>query len=134
LALGVSLLVPSARACEIVTSNFKVIHPWSRATRDDATSAAVCMAFEEVTETDRLIGAATPVAEAAEMGGVGASPAVSFVIPEGQSSALTEAGTYLRLVGLKFPLQVGRSYPMTLFFQKAGSVNATLSVDYARFG
>lgn len=132
-ALGAALLLPSARACEFVTSNFKLIHPWARATAADATTAAVCMAFEEVTESDRLIGAQTKVAERAELGGAGASPGVNFLIPEGQSSALSESGTYLLLVGLRMPLEVGRSYPMTLIFQKAGSVNAVLSIDYARF-
>jgi copper(I)-binding protein len=59
---------------------------------------------------------------------------VDFAIPADQSSVLTESGTYLRLVGLKFPLQVGREYPLTLVFRKAGPVLAKLSIDYARFG
>ncbi|HZE91118.1 MAG TPA: copper chaperone PCu(A)C [Rhizobacter sp.] len=134
LALGASLVVPTARACEFFTINFTIIHPWTRASADEATSAIVNMKFENVQNTDRLIGAHTPVADGAEMGGEGAAGAlVNFVIAEGQSSALSETGTYLRLVGLKFPLLVGRAYPLTLVFAKAGSVDTLLTVDYARF-
>ncbi len=56
------------------------------------------------------------------------------MIHEGQTTVLSEAGMHLRLVGLKFPLLVGREYPMTLVFAKAGPIKARLSVDYARFG
>lgn len=133
LAFSLSLIVPPARACEFVTSNFKVIHPWSRATREDATSVAVCMTFDNVTQTDRLIGAESMVCSGAEIGGVKAKPFVDFVIPEGQTTVMSEAGTYLRLVGLQFELPVGRQYPLTLIFKKAGQVAATLTIDYARF-
>jgi len=133
MAFSVSLVVPPARACEFITSNFKVIHPWSRATREDATSVAVCMTFDNVTQTDRLIGAESMVCTGAEIGGVGAKPFVDFVIPEGQTTVMREAGTYLRLVGLQFELPVGRQYPLTLNFEKVGPIAATLTIDYARF-
>ena len=134
LAVGVSLLVPPAQACEFVASTLTIIHPWTRATGDGATSAIVCMTFQDVSQADCLIGAQTPVAEGVESGGEGAGPRVNFAILERQTSVLSERGTYLRLVGLKFPMQVGRQYPLTLTFAKAGSILATLSVDYARFG
>ncbi|MDL2337098.1 MAG: copper chaperone PCu(A)C [Pseudomonadota bacterium] len=133
LAWGLTLRVPTARACEFVTANFKVIHPWARATGPDATTAAISMIFQEVSVTDRLIGASTPVAERAEMGGASAAPAVNFVIAAGQSSALNEQGTYLKLVGLKLPLYVAGSYPLTLVFEKVGPIETNLSIDYARF-
>ena len=37
------------------------------------------------------------------------------------------------LVGLRHALMVAREYPLTLVFERSGSVQATLSVDYARF-
>ena len=132
LAWGVALLAPSARACEIVAANLTIVHPWTRATAEGATSAIVCMSFQDVTQADQLIGLQTPIATGAEMGGDGARPWVSVAIREGQTTVLGESGPHLRLVGLKTALEVGRSYPMTLSFQKAGSVKATLSVDYER--
>jgi copper(I)-binding protein len=133
MAFGVSLIVPPARACEFITSTMKIVHPWSRATREDATSVAVCMTFADVSQTDRLIGAESMVCTGAEIGGLEAKPVVDFVIPEGQTTVMSEAGTYLRLVGLQFELPVGRQYPLTLHFKQAGPVAATLTIDYARF-
>ncbi len=133
IAFGISVVVPPVRACEFVTSNFKIVHPWSRATREDATSVAVCMTFDQVSETDRLIGAESMVCTGAEIGGVGAKPIVDFLIPEGQTTVMREAGTYLRLVGLQFELPVGRQYPLTLIFEKVGPIATTLTIDYARF-
>jgi len=133
LALSLSLALPAARACEFFTTNLRIVHPWTRATARDASFAVVCMKFDDVAQADRLIGVETPVASGAEMGGAGAGPGVDFVIPEGRESVLSEAGTHVRLTGLKFPLEVAREYPLTLVFEKGGVVNATLSVDYTRF-
>ena len=80
-----------------------------------------------------MIGVETPVAERAELGGMAAGPTLNFAIAAGQSSALSESGSYLRLLGLKLPLQVGCSYPMNLLFAQSGLVLATLTVDFGRF-
>ena len=53
------------------------------------------------------------------MGGLQASPRVDFAIPQGQESALSETGTFLRLVGLIQPLETGRAYPLTAKFRSA---------------
>lgn len=134
IAVSVSMVMPRANACEFFTPNLKIVHPWSRATGDDATSVAVCMTFDDVSASDSLIGAESPVCAAAEMGGVGAKPFVDFLIPEGQTTVMTETGTHLRLVGLQFALPAGREYPLTLIFKNAGPVSAKLSIDYKRFG
>lgn len=133
LAFGGALVLPAARACELMTSTLRITHPWTRATADDASTAVLGMKFDEVTQSDRLILVETPVASGAEMAGVGAGPKVDFFIPEGEETALHEAGSFVRLTGLRFPLQAGRSYPLRLGFEKGGVYMATLSVDYTRF-
>ena len=133
LASGMALLCGKARAHEVITSTMRVTHPWSRATAPDATFALLCMKFDEVAETDRLVLAESPVATSADMGGAGAGPTVDFRIPAGQETYLEEARTYVRLVGLKFPLEVSRSYPLLLGFEKGGVYNTTFSVDQVRF-
>lgn len=129
-ALCASLVVPQARACEYITSTLRITHPWTRATGSDITSAVVCMKFDEVTEADRLIGVETPVAAGAELVGEGVASGVDLLIPEGQEILLSEDGTHVRLVGLKHPLFMGRSYPLQLMFEKGGVVNTRLTVDY----
>lgn len=131
LAAGVALVAPGARACEYFSPNLRVVHPWTRAT--DAGFAIVCMKFDDVTLADRLVAVHTPVAESAEMAGPDAGPGVDFVIPPGQVSTLGETGTQLRLVGLKHALEVARSYPLDLVFERGGTVAATLNVDYTAF-
>ncbi|WP_341892848.1 copper chaperone PCu(A)C [Variovorax sp. YR752] len=133
LALCASLALPQARACEYFADGLRITHPWTRATAPGATTAVLCMGFDEVLVDDRLIAVETPVAEGAEMGGLSAGREVNFAIPAGQSSALGEHGSFVRLVGLKHPLEVGRTYPLNLGFERAGLVIATLNVDFARF-
>ncbi|MES1162717.1 MAG: copper chaperone PCu(A)C [Rhizobacter sp.] len=133
LALALSSALPAARACEFFTTNLRITHPWTRATPEGASVAVVSMKFDEVTLTDRLVGVSTPVAERAELGGVDARPDVDFVIPEGRESLLHERGTFVRLIGLKHPLQIARTYPLTLVFERSGAIATDLSVDYMRF-
>lgn len=133
LALGASLALPSARACEFMTSTLRVTHPWTRATDHGATSTVLCMRFDEVSETDRLILVETPIATSAEMGGALARPEVDFLIPQGEETYLDDSGTFVRLLGLTQPLQLGRSYPLRLGFEKGGVFNTTVSVDFGRF-
>lgn len=133
LALGAACVLPSARACEFFTTTLRVTHPWTRATGED-DFALVNMKFDEVTVTDRLIRVETPVAKHAELGGVGGVRELKFVIPEGRETLLSEKGTFIRLSGLNHPLEVARSYPLVLVFEKGGVVNADLSVDYERLG
>lgn len=133
LASVAALGLPSARACEFDAPNFKRIHPWTRASLDGADAAVVSMVFDQVTAADVLVGMHTALASGAQMGGAGAPAAVHFAIPQGQRTALSEAGTHLRLLGLRQPLEVGRAYPMTLIFERAGPLQTLLTVDYARF-
>lgn len=131
LALCASLVFPPVRACEFFSATMRITHPWTRDTGPDPF-AVLCMKFDEVTETDRLIGVETPVAAEAELVTEGASAAVNLLIPAGSETLLSEQGTHIRLVGLKHSLPVGRSYPLTLIFEKGGTLLAQLNVDYAR--
>jgi copper(I)-binding protein len=130
LAAGTGLLSPWARACEYFVPTLRIIHPWTRATPAGATSAIVSMQFADVVTDDRLVQVRTPVALGADMGGRVSRDRVDFAIAAGLPSELSETGTYLRLTDLQHPLELGRSYPMTLVFEQGGSVDATLSIDY----
>ena len=135
-AIGMAMGLPTARACEFYAPNFKVIHPWTRATADGVDVALVSMVFDEVTAADVLVGVSSPVASQAQLGGAGGAAAgdtVHLAIAAGQRLALSEAGIHLRLLGLRHPLEVGRAYPMTLAFQHAGLLQTQLTVDYERF-
>jgi copper(I)-binding protein len=132
-ATGLGLLLPAARACEFFTTTLRITHPWTRASAPQAGSAVICMKFDEVRRTDRLIRLETPVAAGAEMGGAGHAghrSGVNFLIPAGLESELSEGGTYVRLLGLRHALELGLSYPLTLYFEQGGRVEADLSIDF----
>jgi hypothetical protein len=134
IALGATALVPPARACEFFSSHLRIWHPWTRATRVDADTAKLCMRFDEVRLADRLIGIETPVAGGARLAGPGAPEGrqdLSLPIREGQELTLAEDGLHIELLDLQQPLQVGRSFPLRLVFESAGTVEAALNVDYA---
>ena len=125
---------PPARACEFFAAHFRITHPWTRASALGETTAMVCLRIDEVTLSDRLIQVVTQVADAAEMGGVLLPGPVNVAIPVNEVTQLSEAGPHIRLLGLRHPLEVAREYPMDLIFERAGVVQARLSVDYTRFG
>ena len=131
LALGAALIAPRSRACEFYTSTLRVIHPWTRATGEE-TLALVGMKLDEVTQTDRLIGVETPVAGGAQLVRHGVATDVNLLIPEGSEIVLGEQEAHIQLVELKHPLPFGTSYPLTLVFEKGGTVLARLTVDFDR--
>ena len=119
-----------ARACEVMTATLRVLHPWTRATVAGADTALLCMTFDEVHTTDRLVGVRTPIATGARLAGTTPGTPLDLSIPQGSTLELSEDGTHLLLTGLHAPLQVGRAYPLELQFEQAGVALASLSVDF----
>ncbi len=130
--LGAALVLPQARACEFFCTTLRVTHPWTRATKAGQTTAVVSMKIDEVLRTDRLIAVETPVAGGAVLaGGDGVdSDSFALVLPAGADTEIGESGPVLKLVGLKVPLEIGRTYDLRLTFEHGGVINADLSVDY----
>lgn len=129
-ALAMPTLVRANDTCYFDSLNLRIFHPWTRASAPGDHTAMVCMVFGEVTRADRLIGAHTPVAERVELGGPNPLPHLDLPIPVGGELALREDGVHLRLVGLKHPLALGRTYELTLVFEQGGEVPVHLDVDY----
>jgi periplasmic copper chaperone A len=94
------------------------------------------MRFDEVTQDDRLLAVETPVAEDVVFVSAG-EPAHIARLPldifSGRETVLGDPGPHLRLLRLTQPLEVARSYPLRLVFEKGGTVKTVLTVDYARF-
>lgn len=128
LALG--LLAIPAQACEFATGTLTIHHPWTRAVGKDADHAVVITRFTEVLGSDTLVGVETPVAAGAVLVTPEGTGPVQLEIPQGQSIELSEAGTHIRLIGLKQPLLLGRSFPMTMEFARSGRIQTQLNVDY----
>lgn len=135
LALNATMPWAAARACEYFSPTLRITHPWTRATPMGAPFAVLAMRFDEVTQDDRLLAVETPVAELVVYVAGSAVQAVDLPldIPAGRETVLVDTGPHLRLLRLTQALEVARSYPLRLVFEKGGTVKALLNVDYARF-
>jgi hypothetical protein len=135
LAFAASLVVASAALAQ--PTQLEVDHAWARATPGKADNGAAYVTITSPT-ADRLVSASTPVAKKAELhtmsmqGMVMKMRPISGVdIPAGQPVSLKPGGEHIMLMGLNEPLREGRSFPLTLDFEKAGPRTVTVTVEKA---
>ena len=141
LALWLSL-APLALAQTGATAAIEIAHPWARATAASAkTAAAYLTIVNHGAADDQLIGAATPVAEKAELhmttmdnGVMKMRPIPTIDVKPGHQVELKPGAMHVMLVGLKAPLKEGDKVPLTLTFAKAGTVEASAMVMKAGAG
>jgi len=133
------LLIAGAAAAQ--QGAVEVTDAWARATPGKAENGAAYLTIASPTP-DRLTGLSTPAATAAELhmmtmeeivaGGVMRMRQLAGIdLPAGQKVALKPGGAHIMLVGLKQPLRPGQSFPMTLYFEKAGPREVTVIVEKA---
>jgi copper(I)-binding protein len=133
---AVCLLIAGTAAAQ--RGAVEVTDAWARATPGKAENGAAYLTIASPTP-DRLTGLATPVAKAAELhmeetvaGGVmRMRPLTGVDLAAGQKIAMKPGAMHVMLVGLKAPLRPGQSFPMTLYFEKAGSREVTVTVEKA---
>lgn len=127
-------LAPPA-AAEDMPPQVQVTGAWARATPGAATSAAV---YATVTSAagDRLTGADAPLAGAADLRqdieefGVLQSHLIDGLdLPPGATVELRPGGAHIMLLDLKQKLVAGEVFPLSLTFEKAGAVGATVRVQ-----
>jgi periplasmic copper chaperone A len=109
--------------------------PWAResVTR---TGAAYMTLRNDGDQPDRLIGVSSDVAESAHLhssatdDGVMKMRAVETVeVPAHGEAVLGPGGLHVMLIGLKAPLEEGKSFPLTLEFEKAGEVEVMATIE-----
>jgi copper(I)-binding protein len=131
-ALALCLLAAAVQAHEYYTGTFTVVHPWTDPTATGAVSAPVYLKLEQITADDRLVEARSPFAGKIELRSGSADakavPVKAIALKTGVDLDLNAASVHLVMLDLKSPLQWGRSYPLTLVFEKAGAIDTMLSV------
>jgi copper(I)-binding protein len=115
----------------------EITDAWARATPGKAENGAAYLTLESPA-ADRLTGLATPVAAKAELhmmtmeGGVMTMrPLAGIDLPPGQKVTLKPGGAHIMLVGLEQPLRPGQTFPLTLYFEKSGTSEVTVTVAKA---
>ncbi|MCR0984380.1 copper chaperone PCu(A)C [Roseomonas populi] len=133
--LGVlALVTPLAAQAPGIT----VDQPWARAAIQGGTGGAFLTIRNAGTQPDRLVGAATPLARSVEIhetvreGDVmRMRPVPGIPVPAGGSAELRPGGPHVMLVGLSEALRPGSRFPLTLTFERAGSVEVQVAVQAA---
>ncbi|MEO8565841.1 MAG: copper chaperone PCu(A)C [Betaproteobacteria bacterium] len=112
-------------------------HPFARATPPGARSGGVYLSIENNGDrTDRLLTVSTPVAGSAGLhqmvmdAGVMRMRAVAGLdVKPGDRLVLQPGAYHVMLTDLKRPLHAGDTFPLTLGFEKAGSIEVSVVVE-----
>ena len=145
LAVAMHLAVPVAAALvsggafahDYQLKTLRIDHPFTRATPPGAKVAGAFMTIaNQGKDADRLIKVASPAAdlvqihEMAVVGGIMKMRAVQGVdLKPGATTELRPGGFHVMLEGLKQPLRQGDKIPLTLTFEKAGSIEVNVDVE-----
>ncbi len=139
-ALAITLASAVALAHGYEAGDVKIQHPYATPTPPGAKiGAAYFVSLENRGDmADRLLRASTPVAAGVEVhsGEIGADGVMRMremeALPLGPKAILKlrpGQGHHLMLVGLKKPLVEGETFPMTLEFERGGTVDVKVSVE-----
>ena len=127
----------AASAHDYQLRTLHIDHPFARATPPGARSGGVFLSVEnQGAQTDRLLTVSTPAAGSAELhqmvldAGVMRMRAVAGVdVKPGDRLVLQPGGYHVMLADLKRPLRAGDHFPLTLGFEKAGSIEVNVEVE-----
>ena len=136
-AIAAIAVATSASAHDYRLRALHIDHPFARATPPGARSGGVFLSVENNGDrTDRLLTVSTPVAGSAELhqmvmdAGVMRMRAVAGVdVKPGDRLVLQPGGYHVMLADLKRPLQAGDTFPLTLGFERAGSIEVSVVVE-----
>jgi copper(I)-binding protein len=132
-----ALLADGAVADDFDLKALRIEHPFTRATPPGAQVAGAFLTIDNRgKDADRLVGASSPVAgqveihEMAMEGGVMKMRAVKGIdLPPGVKVQLKPGGYHVMLESLKQPLKAGEVIPLTLRFEKAGSIDIKVGIE-----
>jgi hypothetical protein len=139
LALCAAVSSPIVLAHSYEVGAIKVGHPWARPTVAGQTAGGGYLKLKNSGKTaDRLVSVSSAAAERVELHTMKLDGDVmrmrqldAIELPPGASVVLEPGGDHLMLLGLKAPLELGRSIPLKLTFEKAGDVMVEVKVEKA---
>jgi copper(I)-binding protein len=135
-ALFAVLAIP-ALAHDYKQGAIEIRQPWTRATPPTAESGGGFLVLTNTgTTPDRLIAVKSPVADKAEIHEMKMDGNImrmreldkGIEIPPGATVELKPGGFHIMFMGLKAPFAKDAKVPLTLVFEKAGSIDVELQV------
>lgn len=133
----VGMLAGIATAHDYQIRSLKIDHPYARATPLGAQTGGVFLTVENKgAQTDRLLRASSSIAGAVTLhemrvdGGVMRMREVAGLdVAPGDALVLKPGGYHVMLSALKHPLKSGDRFPLTLAFEKAGTIEISVWVE-----
>ena len=113
-------------------------HPWARATPPTApTGGGFLTITNKGTAADRLVSASSPAAASVQVHEMKMEGNVmrmrelanGLEIAPGATVTLAPGGLHMMMMGLKAPLKQGEKVPLTLVFEKAGTIDVEIAVE-----
>ena len=138
LATAIAFLAAPAIAHDYKLGSLEIIQPWTRATPATAqTGGGFLTITNKGTTPDRLISARSTASDKVEVHEVKMDGNVmrmrelekGLEIPAGATVMLKPGGYHIMFVGLKAPFAKDTKVPVTLVFEKAGSLDVELAVE-----
>jgi len=137
LMLAVIAATVIAGAHEYKQGDITIDHPWARATPGAAKNGAAFLTLSNAGAAgDTLLSASSGVAKKTELhthqmtDGVMKMRQVEKIdVAAGGTTELKPGGLHIMFMGLHKPLKEGSSFPLTLTFEKAGSVEVEVKVE-----
>lgn len=134
---AVMAVAAPVHAGEAVKDGLKIEDAWGRATPPKAPTGAAFMTITNSgADDDVLLGARSDVSKLAELhihldidGVMSMRQVESIEIRPGQTITFEPGGLHVMLIGLKAPLTQGKSFPLTLMFEKAGEVVVPVDIQ-----
>jgi copper(I)-binding protein len=137
--IGLMFSVTAAQAADVRVKDLTVSGVWARASAGPARAGAAYLTIANHGKAmDRLVAVSTPAAKRAdihttlmEKGVMKMRPVKAVEVHPGEPAVLRPGGMHIMLMGLKAPLEEGKHFPLTLTFERAGSVEVMVMVEAA---
>lgn len=132
------LLATPAFAIDYKLGSLEISQPWARATPPAAQAGGGFLAVtNKGTTADRLLAVKSPAADKVEIHEMKMDGNVmrmrelekGIEIPPGATVELKPGSFHIMFMGLKKPFAKGARVPLTLVFEKAGSIDVELTVE-----
>jgi copper(I)-binding protein len=126
------LLATTAHAHDYRTGDVRIEHPYSLPSPAGAPEARAFVATlnNRGAQPDRLLRAATPLAQRVELRGADGAPLAAIELPPNAPLKMRPGrGPTLVLVGPGQALKVGDSVPLTLHFERGGTAEVRVEVQ-----
>lgn len=126
----------TASAESLNASDLEVLDPWARASAGRTETAAAFLTVRNSSDrADRLVAAQTDIAQTSELhthlhedGIMRMRQVDSIDLPAKETIELAPGGDHVMLFQLETPLQQGQSFPLSLTFEKAGTIQVEVKV------